>query len=87
VGGVSVQELNALELELLFMMGWKLVCEEEALQRYYVNLVLQSSVFRIQERQRKKKKRKSVGVKRRLGEAGRTMKEKSEWEKLLETLD
>lgn len=45
VGGVAVQELNALELELLFMIGWRLSCDKEALQRYYVNLTDQHPNF------------------------------------------
>jgi hypothetical protein len=45
VGGISLKELNALELELLFMIGWKLSCEQEKLQRYYVNLIEQHKGF------------------------------------------
>ena len=39
VGGISTKELNTLELELLFLMDWRLVCDSEVLQRYYCNLV------------------------------------------------
>lgn len=46
VGGLSVQELNALELELLFMLGWKLFCETDLLQNYYVNLTEQHPNFK-----------------------------------------
>ncbi|KAI9190719.1 cyclin-domain-containing protein [Polychytrium aggregatum] len=39
VGGVSVQELNLLELEFCQMINWRLSCSVELLQQYYINLV------------------------------------------------
>ncbi|EPZ31854.1 Cyclin PHO80-like domain-containing protein [Rozella allomycis CSF55] len=41
VGGISMQELNMLELEFLFMIDWDLGITREGLQKYYMNLVLQ----------------------------------------------
>lgn len=39
VGGVSLMELNMLELEFLVRVGWKIVPKPELLQDYYTNLV------------------------------------------------
>ncbi|KAJ1897045.1 Pho80p cyclin [Kickxella alabastrina] len=39
VGGVSMHELNSLEVELLHMTGWHLVATQEQLLQYYFNLV------------------------------------------------
>ncbi|RKP05150.1 cyclin-domain-containing protein, partial [Thamnocephalis sphaerospora] len=47
VGGVSCTELNALELELLRMVEWRLFCQKDTLQRYYVNLVQQHPDYRL----------------------------------------
>jgi len=47
VGGISLNELNTLELELLFLLDWKLTSNAETLQRYYSNLVRNS----LQQRQ------------------------------------
>ncbi|KAJ1927684.1 Pho80p cyclin, partial [Linderina pennispora] len=41
VGGISLHELNALEVELLDMMGWHLVATQEQLVQYYNTLVRQ----------------------------------------------
>ncbi|KAJ2721143.1 Pho80p cyclin [Coemansia sp. Benny D115] len=41
VGGVSMQELNSLEVELLHMTGWHLVATQEQLMQYYFTLVRQ----------------------------------------------
>ncbi|ORX94903.1 cyclin-domain-containing protein [Basidiobolus meristosporus CBS 931.73] len=46
VGGVSTQEINALELEFLFFIDWKLYCSPETLQQYYVNLVDQHPSYK-----------------------------------------
>ena len=45
VGGLSVQELNLLELEFLFMIEWDLPCSHESLQKYYVKLIEQSKEY------------------------------------------
>jgi len=42
VGGLSIQELNALELEALFLLDWQLTVTPERLQHYYTNLVRNS---------------------------------------------
>lgn len=41
VGGVSMPELNSLEVEILNMMGWHLVATQEQLEQYYFTLVRQ----------------------------------------------
>ncbi|KAJ2622597.1 Pho80p cyclin, partial [Coemansia sp. RSA 1358] len=43
VGGVSMHELNSLEVELLRMMGWHLITTQEQLEQYYFTLVRQDS--------------------------------------------
>ncbi|KAJ1927830.1 Pho80p cyclin [Tieghemiomyces parasiticus] len=40
VGGISVQEINSLEIELLIIMGWDVSTRYEMLQKYYVSLVV-----------------------------------------------
>ncbi|KAJ3091159.1 hypothetical protein HDU96_003132 [Phlyctochytrium bullatum] len=39
IGGVPLKELNALEMDLVFMMGWELMAGVERMQEYYVNMV------------------------------------------------
>jgi len=46
VGGISIQELNTLELEFMFLIDWQLICSGETLQQYYANLVKQSTRYR-----------------------------------------
>ncbi|KAJ2767776.1 Pho80p cyclin [Coemansia nantahalensis] len=41
VGGVSMPELNALEVEILHMLGWHLVATQEQLEQYYLTMVRQ----------------------------------------------
>jgi hypothetical protein len=41
VGGISTRELNALELEFLRLIDWRLATTGPVLQQYYVNLVKQ----------------------------------------------
>lgn len=38
VGGITVQELNTLELEFLFLINWHLYVDEETVERYYHQL-------------------------------------------------
>ena len=45
VGGLSIQELNALELEALFLLDWQLIVTPERLQHYYTNLVRNSQRY------------------------------------------
>jgi hypothetical protein len=45
VGGVSTQELNTLEVEFLFMIGWELYCDTALLQNYYEHLVDHSECY------------------------------------------
>ncbi len=47
VGGISLRELNTLELEFLFLIDWKLSVGSSELQQYYVNLVRQSGSFNV----------------------------------------
>ncbi|KAI8921754.1 cyclin-domain-containing protein [Entophlyctis helioformis] len=39
VGGIALEEMNVLELELCKTMNWELACSEQTLQTYFVNLV------------------------------------------------
>ncbi|KAK1926282.1 cyclin-domain-containing protein, partial [Papiliotrema laurentii] len=39
VGGIKVQELNALEREFLKVTQWNLCCNADLLQRYYTSLI------------------------------------------------
>ncbi|KAJ1743568.1 Pho80p cyclin [Coemansia sp. RSA 989] len=43
VGGVSMHELNSLEVEILRMMGWHLIATQEQLEQYYFTLVRQDA--------------------------------------------
>ncbi len=45
VGGISTSELNVLELEMLVKLNWNILVTDESLQRYYVNLSLQSPKY------------------------------------------
>ncbi|KAI7862671.1 cyclin-domain-containing protein [Spinellus fusiger] len=45
VGGVSTQELNALELEFLSLIDWRLSSSGVVLQQYYANLVRQHPCY------------------------------------------
>ncbi|KAI8144901.1 cyclin-domain-containing protein [Fennellomyces sp. T-0311] len=45
VGGISTQELNALELEFLRLIDWNLSSSGPVLQQYYTNLVQQHPCY------------------------------------------
>ncbi|KAI8332665.1 cyclin-domain-containing protein [Chlamydoabsidia padenii] len=45
IGGISTQELNALELELLTLIDWQLASTGVVLQQYYANLVEQHPCY------------------------------------------
>ncbi|KAJ3179843.1 hypothetical protein HDU87_002411 [Geranomyces variabilis] len=45
VGGISLQELNIMEMEFCKMIGWRLSCDIVLLQQYYANLVRTSPVY------------------------------------------
>lgn len=45
VGGISTQEINALELEFLTLIDWHLVTTGPILQQYYANLVEQHPCY------------------------------------------
>ncbi|TPX58719.1 hypothetical protein PhCBS80983_g02958 [Powellomyces hirtus] len=45
VGGISLQELNLMEMEFCKMIGWKLSCSIILLQQYYANLVRTSPLY------------------------------------------
>ncbi|KAJ3093144.1 hypothetical protein HDU96_002511 [Phlyctochytrium bullatum] len=45
LGGIPLRELNALELELVFMLDWGVGVTSERLQAYYVNLVARHPGF------------------------------------------
>ncbi|CAG8509298.1 6679_t:CDS:1 [Ambispora leptoticha] len=46
VGGITMQELNNLELEFLSLIDWHVICPGEILQNYYANLVKQHPRYR-----------------------------------------
>ncbi|KAL1922400.1 uncharacterized protein VTP21DRAFT_9939 [Calcarisporiella thermophila] len=46
VGGISMGELNTLELEFVTLIDWRLSCPGRLLQQYYVNLVKQHPLYR-----------------------------------------
>ncbi|KAJ1720785.1 Pho80p cyclin [Coemansia erecta] len=48
VGGVSMHELNSLEVEMLRMTGWHLVATQEQLLQYYFTLVRQDPTLVLQ---------------------------------------
>ncbi|KAJ1865335.1 Pho80p cyclin [Coemansia sp. RSA 486] len=48
VGGVSMHELNSLEVELLHMTGWHLIATQEQLVQYYYTLVRQDPTLVLQ---------------------------------------
>ncbi|KAJ3102188.1 hypothetical protein HDU97_000749 [Phlyctochytrium planicorne] len=43
IGGVPLKELNALEMELAFMLDWDMIASGERMQEYYVNMVRRHS--------------------------------------------
>ncbi|CAO3578732.1 unnamed protein product [Absidia cylindrospora] len=45
IGGISTQELNALELEFLALIDWRLASTGVVLQQYYANLVNQHPCY------------------------------------------
>jgi len=45
VGGISTRELNALELEFLRLIDWRLAATGTVLQQYYVNLIKQHAAY------------------------------------------
>ncbi|KAJ3172924.1 hypothetical protein HDU88_004378 [Geranomyces variabilis] len=45
IGGISIHELNILELDFLSLIDWDLCCNAELMQTYYVNLVKQHPAF------------------------------------------
>lgn len=47
VGGISTQELNAIELEFCKLLEWRLQCSSSLLQQYYVNLINTNQNFEL----------------------------------------
>ncbi|KAI9096620.1 cyclin-domain-containing protein [Phlyctochytrium arcticum] len=45
VGGISLQELNMMELELCALIDWRFSCSVDILQRYYLNLARTNSSY------------------------------------------
>ncbi|RCH84704.1 hypothetical protein CU098_001516, partial [Rhizopus stolonifer] len=60
VGGISTQEINALELEFLSLIDWHLTSTGPILQQYYANLVEQHPCYEriVSEEQEINKKRR-----------------------------
>jgi hypothetical protein len=50
VGGIGVEELNILELELCKIVDWKLSISNSAVEMYYLNLVISSSRYGLTEK-------------------------------------
>ncbi|KAJ1726006.1 Pho80p cyclin [Coemansia biformis] len=48
VGGVSMHELNSLEVEILHMLGWHLIATQEQLEQYYLTMVRQDPNMALQ---------------------------------------
>ncbi|KAI9010998.1 cyclin-domain-containing protein [Phycomyces nitens] len=67
VGGLSTQELNALELEFLALIDWHLASSGLVLQQYYANLVQQHPCY---ERVRSEDDRPEETRKRRRSNVG-----------------
>lgn len=62
VGGISTQEINALELEFLSLIDWHLASTGPILQQYYANLVEQHPCY---ERVISEENSKAINKKRR----------------------
>ncbi|KAI8892575.1 cyclin-domain-containing protein, partial [Globomyces pollinis-pini] len=45
IGGLSLQELNLIEMELCKTLNWRFNCPDKLLQNYYTNLVLNHSQY------------------------------------------
>lgn len=50
VGGISVQELNILELEFSFLIKWDLVVSHHMLNNYYLGLLRESKTYYLIEK-------------------------------------
>ncbi|RKP35658.1 cyclin-domain-containing protein, partial [Dimargaris cristalligena] len=47
VGGVSIQEMNSLEIELLNYLRWRVTAPFEVLQQYYMSLVARHPEYQL----------------------------------------
>lgn len=45
VGGITLGELNVLELEMLARMDWRILCSEDELQAFYVNMAVNNPKY------------------------------------------
>lgn len=45
VGGITLGELNVLELEILARMDWRILCSEDELQAFYVNMAVNNPKY------------------------------------------
>lgn len=45
VGGITLGELNLLELEILARMDWRILCSEEQLQSFYINMAMNNPKY------------------------------------------
>jgi trehalose/maltose hydrolase-like predicted phosphorylase len=84
VGGISTQEINALELEFLSLIDWHLASTGPILQQYYANLVEQHPCYEriVSEEHVEKQEEKSVNKKRRRSSAETTAATKTEEEEV-----
>lgn len=71
VGGISTQEINALELEFLSLIDWHLASTGPILQQYYANLVEQHPCYErmLPEEPVEQNQEKSINKKRRRSSA------------------
>lgn len=49
VGGITLSELNLLELEILAKLNWRILCPADELQSYYVNLSMNNPKYEREE--------------------------------------
>lgn len=49
VGGISLGELNVLELELLARTDWRILCSEDELQSFYINMAVNNPKYERQK--------------------------------------
>jgi hypothetical protein len=91
VGGISTQEINALELEFLTLIDWHLATTGPILQQYYANLVEQHpcyerllSVETIDNAMRVKRRRSSAASSAKETDGAEEAEKKEDWKNTLE---
>ncbi|KAI9487747.1 MAG: cyclin-domain-containing protein [Benjaminiella poitrasii] len=88
VGGISTQEINALELEFLSLIDWHLSSTGLILQQYYANLVEQHPCYkRIISDETRESFEKSIHKKRRRSSGGIPEDEQKNGKNILDTIE